>query len=32
LRGDAAALGAVEESDLHQEWLVDFFDGIGLFG
>src|SRR5215471_2092985 len=30
LRGDAATRGAVEKTNLHQEWFVDFFDGFRL--
>src|SRR4029077_4735103 len=29
--GDAAALGAVEQAELHQVGLVDFFDGVFFF-
>src|SRR5580658_5755006 len=32
LGGDAAAGSAVQETDLHEERFVDFFDGVGLFG
>ena len=32
LRGNAAARGTMQESDLDQKRLVDFLDGVGVFG
>ena len=32
LCGHASPRGAVEETDLHQERFVDFFDRVGFFG